>query len=67
MMEHIKYFILILLLNNLFANLVDYHEDNLLFCLDKSEPVIDFSITTKSDSEAKKQLLDFFHSVSENY
>ena len=67
MMEHMKYFILILFLNNLFANLIDYHEGNLLFCLDKSEPVIDFSITTKSDSEAKKTLVDFFHAVSENY
>ena len=62
-----KYFIITLFFNFLFSQSTNYHENNLLFCLDKNEPVLDFSSISKSDSQTKKQLDSFFKSVDENY
>ena len=67
MMVTMKYFIITLFFNFLFSQSTNYHENNLLFCLDKNEPVLDFSSISKSDSQTKKQLDSFFKSVDENY
>ena len=67
MMVIMKYILITLFFNFLFSSSISYHENNLLFCLDKNEPVIDFTSLEKSDSPNKKQLVNFFKSVSDSY
>ena len=67
MMMSMRYILVILLFNYVINSSINYHENNLLFCLDKNEPVIDFSISNRSDSENKKQLVNFFKSAGNNY
>ena len=67
MMVIMKYILITLFFNFLYSSSISYHENNLLFCLDKNEPVIDFTSLEKSDSPNKKQLVNFFKSVSDSY
>ena len=67
MMVIMKYILTTLFFNFLFSSSISYHENNLLFCLDKNEPIIDFTYLEKSDSPNKKQLVNFFKSVSDSY
>ena len=67
MMISMRYILVTLLFNYVINSSINYHENNLLFCLDKNEPVIDFSISNRADSENKKQLVNFFKSVDNNY
>ena len=67
MMVIMKYILITLFFNFLYSSSISYHENNLLFCLDKNEPVIDFTYLEKSDSPNKKQLVNFFKSVSDSY
>tara|TARA_B100000676_G_scaffold192506_1_gene189214 strand:- start:2606 stop:4624 length:2019 start_codon:yes stop_codon:yes gene_type:complete len=67
MMVIMKYILITLFFNFLFTSSDDYHNNNLLFCLDKNEPVIDFSSLEQSDSKNKKQLVNFFESISNDY
>ena len=61
MMVIMKYILITLFFNFLFSSSISYHENNLLFCLDKNEPVIDFTSLEKSDSPNKKQLVNFLN------
>ena len=67
MMINMRYILVTLLFNYVINSSINYHENNLLFCLDKNEPVIDFSVSNRADSENKKQLVNFFKSVDNNY
>ena len=67
MMVIMKYIVVTFVFSFLFSSSIHYHENNLLFCIDKNEPVIDFSSFEKSDSKHKKQLINFFKSVSDDY
>ncbi len=67
MMVIMKYIILTISLNFLFTNSINYHENNLLFCLDKSEPIIDFSSSEDTYSKNGKQLVNYFKSICDDY
>ena len=60
--------LLFLVINFVFSDYANIHDNSLLFCIDKNEPTINFNQSDNlSRSENHQILNNFFHSTSNNY